>query len=185
MTVERQIYDLDDEKVVLPPDGEYWVAPGAVVIGKVVLKRNASVWFNAVLRGDTETITIGENSNVQDGVILHTDPGEPLDVGANVTIGHRAMLHGCTIGEGSLIGAGAIVLNGAKIGRGCLVGAGALIPERKVIPDGSLVVGAPGRVARTVSEAEAAFMQAAALRYVSNWKRFREGLRPRPSTSSG
>ena len=172
MTVERQIYDLGDAKIVLPPEDQYWVAPGAVLIGKVVLKKNASVWFNAVLRGDNETILIGENSNVQDGAVLHTDPGKPLTVGADVTIGHRAMLHGCEVGDGSLIGIGAIVLNGARIGCGCLIGAGALIPENKVIPDGSLVIGAPGRVARALTEAEIAKLLNTAERYVGNWKRY-------------
>jgi len=185
MTVERQIYDLDSTSPALPGDSDYWVAPGAVLIGEVVLKKNASVWFSAVLRGDNEAIEIGENSNVQDGAILHTDLGHPLTVGRGVTIGHRAVLHGCTVGEGSLIGIGAIVLNGARIGRNCLVGAGALVTEGKSIPDGSLVIGAPGRVARPLTEAEVAGLKASAAHYVANWKRYVGGLRPHPSTGSG
>src|SRR5437868_4690004 len=137
------IYDLGDDRVEYTP-GESWIAPGAVVIGKVVLMRNASIWFGAVLRGDNEPIVIGENSNVQDGSVLHTDPGQPLTLGRDVTVGHKAMLHGCTVGDGSLIGIGAVILNEARIGKGCLIGAGALITERKVIPDGSLVMGSPG-----------------------------------------
>ena len=179
MTIERQIYDLGAEQPSLPPEGEYWVAPGAAIIGKVVLKKNASVWFQAVLRGDNEAITIGENSNVQDGAILHTDMGWPLTVGADVTIGHRAMLHGCQVGDGSLIGIGAIVLNGARIGSGCLIGAGALIAENKVIPDGALVIGAPGRVSRTLSEDEIARLRGSAAHYVENWKRYAAGMRAR------
>ena len=179
MTVERQIYDLDGEQVSLPADREYWIAPGAALIGKVVLKKNASVWFNAVLRGDNEPIVIGENSNVQDGAILHTDPGAPLTVEANVTIGHRAMLHGCMVGEGSLIGIGAIVLNHARIGRNCLIGAGAFIGEGKEIPDGSLVVGFPGRVKRPLDPDEIASLLKSADRYVANWKRYAAGLRAR------
>jgi len=181
MTVERQIYSLDSAHPQLPATEEYWIAPGAAVIGKVVLKKNASVWFGAVLRGDNETIEIGERSNVQDGAILHTDPGSPLTVAANVTIGHRAMLHGCTVGEGSLIGIGAIVLNGARIGRNCLIGAGALVTENKVIPDGSLVVGAPGRVLRPLSQAEIEGLNRSAARYVENWRRYAAGLKAGPS----
>jgi carbonic anhydrase/acetyltransferase-like protein (isoleucine patch superfamily) len=179
MTIERQIYDLNDEQVSLPPDDEYWISPGAVVIGRVTLKKNASVWFGAVLRGDNETIVVGENSNVQDGAILHTDPGFPLTLGQGVTIGHRAMLHGCWIGDGSLIGMGAIVLNGAQIGRNCLIGAGALVAEGKVIPDGSVVIGAPGRVARSLSDAEVAGLKVSADHYVANWKRYAAGLKLR------
>ena len=156
----------------LPADGAYWIAPGAVVIGRVILKRNASIWFGATLRGDNETILVGENSNVQDGAVLHTDLGSPLLIGANVTIGHMAMLHGCTIGDNTLIGIGAVVLNGARIGRNCLIGAKALIPEGKEIPDNSLVVGAPGRVLRPVSEAQIAFLAHSAAHYVENWKRY-------------
>jgi carbonic anhydrase/acetyltransferase-like protein (isoleucine patch superfamily) len=144
----------------------------------VILKRNASVWFGAVLRGDNEPITVGENSNVQDGAVLHTDAGSPLVIGSNVTIGHQAMLHGCTVGDNSLIGIGAVVLNGARVGRNCLIGAKALIPEGKEIPDGSLVVGAPGRVLRPLSEAQIAFLAHSAEHYVQNWKRYAADLKP-------
>jgi carbonic anhydrase/acetyltransferase-like protein (isoleucine patch superfamily) len=181
MTVERQMYDLGVEQASLPDEGYYWIAPGAVIIGKVVLKKNASVWFGAVLRGDNEIIEVGEDANVQDGAILHTDPGHPLTLGTGVTIGHRAMLHGCSVGENSLIGIGAVVLNGARIGRNCLVGAGALITEGKQIPDGSLVLGSPGRVVRALDEAAIAGLRASADHYVANWKRYAADLRPRPA----
>src|SRR3989338_2321787 len=170
------VYALGDKKPILPAEGEYWIAPNAEVMGNVKLEKNASVWFGAVLRGDNELITIGENSNVQDGSVLHTDPGSPLTIGANVTIGHMVMLHGCTIGDGSLIGIGAIVLNGAKIGKNCLIGAGALITEGKEIPDNSMVVGAPGKVIREIGEQQAKVLEASALHYVENWKRFRREL---------
>jgi carbonic anhydrase/acetyltransferase-like protein (isoleucine patch superfamily) len=172
------VYRLDDASPDLPPEGQYWIAPGAVVIGRVILKKNASVWFGAVLRGDNEPITVGENSNVQDGAVLHTDAGTPLVIGANVTVGHQAMLHGCSVGDNSLIGIGAVVLNGARIGRNCLIGAKALIPEGKEIPDNSLVVGAPGRVLRPVSEAQIAFFGHSAEHYVQNWQRYAAGLTP-------
>ena len=170
------VYKLDDRFPTLPPDSEYWISPTAVVIGNVILKKNASVWFGAVLRGDNEPITIGENSNVQENSVLHTDIGFPLTIGAGVTVGHLVMLHGCTIGDGSLIGIGAIVLNGARIGRNCLIGAGALITEGKEIPDNSMVVGAPGKVIRTLSDEQTAGMAAGALHYVANWKRYAAGL---------
>ncbi len=149
------------------------------MIGQVVLQKNSSVWFGAVLRGDNEPITIGENSNVQDGAILHTDAGRPLTIGAGVTIGHRAVLHGCTIGENSLVGIGAIVLNGARIGRDSLVGAGALVTEDKHFPDGSLILGSPARVLRPLTEDEIAGLRASAAHYVENWKRYAAGLKPR------
>src|SRR5271154_5599091 len=132
------VYDLGAANPRLPPRGEYWIAPNAMVIGNVTLKKNASIWFGAVLRGDNDPIVVGENSNVQDGSVLHTDLGSPLIIGDNVTIGHMVMLHGCTIGDNSLIGIGAVVLNGATIGRNCLIGARALITEGKAIPDNSL-----------------------------------------------
>ncbi|KSB88763.1 anhydrase [Caulobacter vibrioides] len=172
------VYSLGDAAPTLPPEGEYWIAPSASVMGNVVLKQNASVWWGAVLRGDNDPITIGENSNIQDGSVLHTDAGIPLTIGANVTVGHLVMLHGCTIGDGSLIGIGSIILNGAKIGKNCLIGAGALITEGKEIPDNSMVVGAPGKVIREVSEHQAMILQASALHYVENWKRYRAGLKP-------
>ena len=156
----------------------FWIAPSAVVIGKVRLMRDASVWWNAVLRGDNELITIGEGSNIQDGCVCHTDPGYPLTIGKDVTVGHLAMLHGCEIGDGSLIGIGAVILNGAKIGRNCLIGAKALVPEGKEIPDRSLVLGAPGKLVRELSEANLERMKRGARHYVSNGRRYREQLRP-------
>lgn len=166
------VYDLGDVGVRLPPAGEYWIAPSAVVLGNVELKTNASVWFGAVVRGDNDPIIIGENSNVQDGSVLHTDVGQPLVIGTDVTIGHMVMLHGCTIGDGSLIGIGSTVLNGARIGKGCLIGAGALITEGKEIPDGSVVMGSPGRVVKQVSEMQAQVLKASAAHYVENWRRY-------------
>ncbi len=153
-------------------EGEYWVADNAVVVGKVLLKAGASVWFGATLRGDNELITLGEGSNVQDGAVLHTDPGYPLVVGSHVTIGHQAMVHGCTIGEGSLIGINAVVLNGAKIGKNCLIGANALIGERKEIPDNSMVLGSPGRVVKTMNDEQAAAIRLGAAHYVENARRY-------------
>ena len=170
------VYALGALAPQLPSEGEYWIAPTASVMGDVILKKNASIWWGAVARGDTDTLTIGENSNVQDGSVLHADHGMPLVIGANVTVGHMVMLHGCTIGAGSLIGIGAIVLNGAKIGRNCLIGAGALIPEGREIPDNSLVMGAPGKVIREIGEQQAKVLEASALHYVENWKRFRREL---------
>jgi len=169
-------YSLSGVSPTLPDDGQYWISPSASIIGHVILKKNASIWFGAVLRGDNEPIIVGENSNVQDNSVLHTDMGKPLTIGANVTIGHKVMLHGCHIGDGSLIGIGAIVLNGARIGRGSLIGAGALITEGKEIPDYSLVMGAPGKVVRTLDPEQAAGLAAGALHYVENWKRYRAGL---------
>lgn len=172
------IYALDDARPDLPADGLYWIAPDAVVVGRVILRRNASIWFGAVVRGDNEPITIGENSNVQDNAVLHTDAGSPLILGDNVTVGHQAMLHGCLVGDNSLIGIGAVVLNGARIGRNCLIGAKALVPEGMEIPDNSLVVGAPGRVLRPVSEAQVLMLGQSAAHYVSNWRRYAAGLKP-------
>ncbi len=160
----------------LPPSGNYWIAPTATVIGQVTLEEDASVWFGAVVRGDVEAIVIGPRSNIQDGAVMHADLGLPCVVGADVTVGHLAMLHGCTIGDGSLIGIGAVVLNGAKIGRNCLIGAKAFIPEGKEIPDNSVVFGAPGKVVREVTEAQAQGLLLSAAHYVENWKRFRDTL---------
>ncbi len=168
------IYALDGIRPELAET--YWVAPSADVMGKVRLLHNASVWFGAILRGDNDWITVGEGSNVQDGCALHTDLGAPLTIGSHCTIGHKAILHGCTIGENSLIGMGAVVLNHAVIGKNCLVGASALIPEGKVIPDNSLVVGAPGKVVRLLDEAEVARLRGSAESYVRNWQRFATGL---------
>jgi carbonic anhydrase/acetyltransferase-like protein (isoleucine patch superfamily) len=155
-----------------------WVAPDANLIGRIVLETGASVWFGSTLRGDNEEIRIGAGSNVQENCVFHTDMGYPLSVGANCTIGHKAMLHGCTIGDGSLIGMGATVLNGARIGRGCLIGAGALIPEGKEIPDGSLVMGMPGKVVRKLDEAAQQGLLGSAEHYRQRMRRFRDGLQP-------
>lgn len=156
----------------------FWIAPTAVVIGKVRLEHNASVWWGAVLRGDNEPITVGEGSNVQDGCVLHTDPGDPLTIGKGVSVGHLAMLHGCVIGDNSLIGIGAVVLNGARIGANCLIGAKALIPEGKEIPDNSLVMGAPGQIKRQVSDEHIARIRMSAESYVAKYQRYRRDLRP-------
>jgi carbonic anhydrase/acetyltransferase-like protein (isoleucine patch superfamily) len=171
------IYSLADSKPQLPPNGEYWVAPSASVIGNVILHTNASVWFGAVVRGDNDPITVGPDSNIQDGSVLHTDMGSPLTLGRGVTVGHNAMLHGCEVGDYSLIGIGAVVLNGVKIGRNCIIGANALITEGKIIPDNSLVVGQPGKVVRERDPAHIAVLQMLAEHYVQNWKRFAAELR--------
>lgn len=171
------LYELDGVAPELPASGRYWIAPSAEVLGRVRLGDDASVWFCAVLRGDTELIRIGPRCNVQDGAVLHTDPGFPLTLGANVTVGHRAVLHGCTVGENSLIGMGAIVLNGARIGKNCLVGAGALISECKEFPDNSLIVGAPGKLIRTLDENAVKNMQRPADFYDGNYRRFAKGLK--------
>ena len=168
------IYELDGKA---PSLGEgAWVAENATVLGAVELAPHASVWFGAVVRGDTETIRIGKNSNIQDLSVLHADIGSPLTIGDNVTVGHQVMLHGCTIGDGSLIGIQSVVLNGAKIGRNCLIGANCLITEGKEIPDNSLVMGAPGKVVRELSPEHAARVALGAAHYVENWKRYRAEL---------
>lgn len=172
------LYRLDGIAPDLPAPGRFWVAPGAHVIGRVSLAEDVSVWFGAVLRGDNEPIVIGAGTNLQEHVICHTDPGAPVSVGARCTIGHRALLHGCTIGEGSLVGMGATILNHARIGRECLIGAGALVTERKDIPDGALVMGTPARVVRMLSAEERAGLARSAERYVANMARFRDGLGP-------
>jgi carbonic anhydrase/acetyltransferase-like protein (isoleucine patch superfamily) len=176
--MRMKAYRLGEAAPIFPPQGEYWVAPTACLIGKVVLKTNASIWFGAVLRGDNEPIVVGENSNVQDNSVLHTDMGQPLTIGADVTVGHKVMLHGCTIGDGSLIGIGSIILNGARIGRQCIIGANSLITEGKEIPDRSMVMGSPGKVVRTLEPAQAEAIAAGALHYVANWKRYRASLAP-------
>lgn len=170
------IWELDGIAPEIAPDA--WVAPDAKLIGRVVLEAAASVWFGCTLRGDNEEIRLGAGSNVQENCVLHTDMGFPLVIGANCTIGHKAMLHGCVIGAGSLIGMGATVLNGARIGRGCLIGAGALIPEGKDIPDGSLVMGAPGKVVRMLDPAAQDKLLKSAAGYRANAARFHAGLRP-------
>lgn len=170
------IYALDGKKPLLPASGNFWIADTAAVIGDVVMKEHSSVWFSAVLRGDTETITVGNNSNVQDGSVCHADPGCALTIGDNVTVGHKAMLHGCEIGDGTLIGMGATVLNRAKIGKNCVIGAGALVAEGKEIPDNSLVVGMPGRVVKTLNDEQIASLKMSADIYVKNHQRFKNGL---------
>ncbi len=167
-------YRLGDARVETHPDS--WVAPNATLVGKVKLEAGASVWFNAVLRGDNELIHIGENSNVQDGTVMHTDMGFPLTLGKGVTIGHNVMLHGCTVGDYSLIGINAVVLNGARIGKNCIIGANTLIPEGKDIPDGSLVMGSPGKVVRELNDGQKQMLQASAAHYVHNAKRYARDL---------
>jgi len=170
------IYSLGGIEPEFPEDGDYWVAPDANLIGRVSLGSGASVWFGCTLRGDNEPIVVGAGSNVQENTVCHTDPGSPLTIGENCTIGHKAMLHGCTIGNGSLIGMGATVLNGAVIGENCLIGAGALITEGKEIPDGSLVMGAPGKVVRELDQEAVDRLQASAEHYQANMRRYRDGL---------
>lgn len=169
------IYALDDLIPAIHTDA--WVAPGAHVMGRVALAAGVGIWFGAVLRGDNEPIAVGENTNIQENSVLHTDWGYPLTIGANCTIGHKAMLHGCTIGDGTLIGMGATILNGAKIGKGCLIGACALITENKEIPDGSLVMGAPGKVVRMLDDEGRARLLRSAEGYRANAARFRAGLK--------
>jgi carbonic anhydrase/acetyltransferase-like protein (isoleucine patch superfamily) len=171
------VYAIGDRKPILPAEGEYWIAPNAEVMGNVKLEKNASVWFGAVLRGDNELITIGENSNVQDGSVLHTDPGSPLTIERDVTIGHMVMLHGCSIGAGSLVGIGSIILNNAKIGKGCLIGANTLIAEGKEIPDYSMVLGSPGKIVRTLEKEMSEALRLSADHYVENWKKYAAGLK--------
>ncbi len=170
------LYELDGKRVTTPANGRFWVADNATVIGNVTLEEDASVWFGAVVRGDNEPIVIGARTNIQDGTVLHTDPGFPMTIGADCTIGHMVMLHGCTIGAGALIGIGAVVLNGAKIGEGALIGAGALIPEGKEIPPRSLVVGSPGKVIRELTAENVERVKRGAAHYVNNWQRFAAGL---------
>ena len=167
-------YDLKDKKP--QSSGENWVAPNATIVGNVTLEKNSSIWFNAVLRGDIENIYIGEGSNIQDGSVLHTDPGYPLKVGKNVTVGHLVMLHGCTIGENSLIGIGAVILNNVKIGKNCIIGAKTLIAENKEIPDDSLVVGSPGRIIRKVTEDEKKAVLENTKHYQDNWKKYSKSI---------
>ncbi|MDR3423169.1 MAG: gamma carbonic anhydrase family protein [Xanthobacteraceae bacterium] len=171
------IYELDGQKPDLPDEGRFWVAPSASVIGKVRLKADCSVWFGAVLRGDNEWIDLGERSQIQDNSTLHTDPGFPINIGADCVIGHNVILHGCTIGAHALIGMGAIVLNGARIGAHSLVGAGALVTEGKSFPEKSLIVGSPARVIRTLDETAPIGIAAGAQFYVRNYKRYAKGLK--------
>ena len=170
------IYSLSHDAPQFPQSGNYWVAPNATLIGKIILHENTSIWWGAVLRGDNEPIIIGENTNIQDGSILHNDVGIGLTIGKNVTVGHMAMLHGCEIGDNSLIGIGAVIMNRVKIGKNCIIGAKALIPEGKEIPDNSLVMGAPGKIIREVSPEQEQFLLASSEHYVNNWKRYKSEL---------
>ena len=169
------VYSLDDKTPALADD--VWVAESASVIGNVAMHEGSSVWFGAVVRGDNEPIEIGKRSNVQDGSVLHSDPGSPLHIGEGVTLGHQVMVHGCTIGDNTLIGIGATILNGAKIGKNCIIGAHALITEGKVIPDGSMVMGAPGKVVKELTPPQIMMLQGSAEVYVQNAKRFKAGLK--------
>jgi len=171
------IYSLGQRRLEIRGQ-DYFIADNATVIGSVILEQNASIWFNAVLRGDNDLITIGENSNIQDGSVLHTDSGVPLTVGKNVTVGHKVMLHGCEIGEGSLVGINSVILNGAKIGKHCLIGANSLIAEGKVIPDGSMVIGSPGKIVRQLTPEQIQGLAMSAQHYVENFKRYQQDLTP-------
>lgn len=168
-------YSLGDRKIEIRGE-DHFIADTAVVIGSVVLENNASIWFNTVVRGDNDLITIGEDSNVQDLSMLHTDVGFKLTIGKGVTVGHKVMLHGCTIGDYSLIGINSVILNGAKIGKNCLIGANTLIPEGKEIPDGSMVLGSPGKIVKELSEGQKKFLEMSAAHYVENFKRFKRDL---------
>jgi carbonic anhydrase/acetyltransferase-like protein (isoleucine patch superfamily) len=169
------IYSLGD-KCISTEGNDFWIAPNAAVIGSVILKKNASIWFGATLRGDNDPIIVGENSNIQDGSVCHTDDGMPLTIGDDVTVGHKVILHSCTVGNNSLIGMGSTVLNNAKIGNNCLVGANTLITEGKEFPDNSMIVGSPGKVKRELSEQEVQMIKLSALHYVENMKRFKSQL---------
>lgn len=172
------VYALGDVRPQLPAAGSYWVAPSAQVIGNVRLAEGVGVWFGTVIRGDNELIDIGARSNIQELCMMHTDPGAPMTIGEDCTIGHSAILHGCTIGDGSLVGMGATVLNRARIGKGSLVGANALVAEGKEFPDYSLIIGAPARAVRTLREEEVARLRMSAGHYVANWRRFVSELTP-------
>jgi carbonic anhydrase/acetyltransferase-like protein (isoleucine patch superfamily) len=169
------IYDLDNLSPRVAESA--WVADSAQVMGNVNIGNDSSVWFGVVIRGDTDCITVGHNTNIQDASVLHADVGKPLTIGDNVTVGHKVMLHGCTVGDGSLIGIGAIVLNGAKIGKGCLVGAGSLVTEGKEFPDGSMIMGSPAKVVRELTPEQQMGLKMSALHYVENARRFKTGLK--------
>ncbi|MGD0472371.1 MAG: gamma carbonic anhydrase family protein [Candidatus Velthaea sp.] len=171
-------YSIDDVRPTVPDDEDYWVAPNATLIGHVRLERAVGIWFGAVLRADNDTIFIGAGSNVQDNCVLHADPGFPVSIGEYCTIGHHAIVHGCSVGDNSLIGMGATVLNGARIGRNCLVAANALVSENVVIPDNSLVRGIPGKVAGTIDDDRARSMRLSAEEYIRAWRRYRQSVRP-------
>jgi carbonic anhydrase/acetyltransferase-like protein (isoleucine patch superfamily) len=170
------VHSLDGFAPELPPPGAWWLAPDAVLIGKVRLARGVGIWFGAVLRGDNEPIVIGPDTNLQEHVMVHTDPAYPVTVGAGCTIGHRAIVHGATLGDNVLVGMGAIVLNGARVGNDCLIGAGALVPEGREIPPGSLVVGMPGKVVRALTAEEIERNRKSSASYVRNWRHFAAGL---------
>ncbi len=171
------IYELDGQAPEFPGDGQYWVADTAVLIGRVRLKPEASVWFGAVLRGDNEWIELGDRSQIQDNATLHTDPGFPMVIGSNCVIGHNVILHGCTIGDNSLIGMGAIMMNGVKIGKNCLVGAGSVVPEGKTFPDNSLIVGSPAKAIRSIDEKLTEMIRNGADIYVRRSKQYAKGLK--------
>ncbi|MCO6186173.1 gamma carbonic anhydrase family protein [Rhizobium sp. L1K21] len=171
------LYELDGIRPETPENENYWVAPDANVIGKVIIGDDVGIWFGVTIRGDNEAITLGKGTNVQEGTIMHTDPSFPIAIGEGCTIGHGAIIHGCTIGDYSLIGMGATVLNGAKIGKNCLVGANALVTEGKEFPDNSLIVGAPAKAVRTLDDGAVAGLKMSASHYVANWKRFKTGLK--------
>lgn len=171
------LYTLDGIAPTLSEDGDVWIAPSAHVIGNVTLSKGVSVWFGSVLRGDNEPIFIGAGTNLQEQTVIHVDPGFPCTIGQNCTIGHKAMIHGCTIGDGTLIGMGATVLNGARIGKGCLIGAGALVTEGKDIPDGSLVMGMPGKVVRMLTEDQRAANLESAATYRKRMRQYKDGLK--------
>ena len=164
-------YILGEQRVIT--HGDYWIAPGAHVIGSVILGRGVSIWFNSVVRGDNDLITIGDNSQVQDGCVLHTDAGFPMTLGYGVSIGHKSMIHGCTIGDNTLIGINSVILNGARIGKNCLIGANSLITERKVVPDGVMVMGSPGKVVRELRPEEIEFLAQTANDYAARARRYR------------
>jgi carbonic anhydrase/acetyltransferase-like protein (isoleucine patch superfamily) len=176
------IYNLDDRRVQLSDHA--YVAPNASLIGSVTVEDMASIWFNVIIRADNDLISIGAGSNIQDGSVLHVDPGFPLTVGSHVTVGHKVILHGCSIGDGSLIGMNAVVLNGARIGRGCLIGANTLITENMQIPDGSVVLGSPGKIVRTLDEATRQKLLESAQHYIENGRRYRQGLKAADAVDS-
>jgi carbonic anhydrase/acetyltransferase-like protein (isoleucine patch superfamily) len=171
------LYALGEHRPTVPPAGQFWIAPGAHIIGRVVLGRDVGIWFGATLRGDNEPIEIGEGSNVQENCMMHTDPGKPLRIGRGCTIGHHAILHGCTVGDNTLIGMGATILNDVKIGNNCIVGANALVTEGKEFADNSLIVGSPAKVTRTLDENTVNFLRGSALSYVQRWQRYARELK--------
>lgn len=171
------VFSLEGVAPELPPEGQYWIAPNAIVVGRVRLLKNASIWFGAVLRGDNDWIVVGENSNVQDNSVVHTDPGQPTTIGDNVTVGHRVILHSATVGDNSLIGMGSTLLNRCKIGRNSLVGANTLVTEGKEFADGAMILGSPARVARSLNERELAMLKMSSATYVHNQTRFRGAMK--------